>query len=270
MHCTWNMYSTHECTNLQCKSSKQLQRLCFTHRRIDLINAAAYNVDSKRSMQEQAAQDNFPYPCFRCTENFTITNHAVRSRDYANYIFASLCYWQRNSHDTFMPGLYEIQAKIVTFLPHVHKPSPMYDNNALTLMGDIQSNGNDTESSQKLQRLEFDHDFRDLQNQAPAKITIAGLVCGRNQHAKTFTVSISQSISGLSDLAPLTIDIMVDPSDSSIPTQILPDLNTIVMFSARIMNIVHDTLRITNEDHSFFYSSQHSVTEETKNATSQT
>jgi hypothetical protein len=121
-----------------------------------------------------------------------------------------------------------------------------------------------------LERLEFDHDFRELQNQAPAKITIAGLVCCRNEHAKTFTVSISQSISGLSDLAPLTIDIMVDPSDSSIPTQILPDLNTIVMFSARIMNIVHDTLRVTNEDHSFFYSSQHSVTEKTKNATSQT
>jgi hypothetical protein len=29
--------------------------------------------------------------------------------------------------------------QIVTFIPHVHKPSPMYDNDALTLIGDIQT-----------------------------------------------------------------------------------------------------------------------------------
>ncbi|KAN0138595.1 hypothetical protein V8E53_003583 [Lactarius tabidus] len=139
----------------------------------------------------------------------------VSSGDDSNFLLASLCYHAVTQSLTFLPGFYNIRAKIVPFLPGIHEPSPTYDNKAFAFIGDILS----------LDHLECDGLLDNMQSRTATKLTMCA--------------------------------------------QLLPPLNSIIMFSAQVVTMQHGVAMVIDDDHSYFVYRQNTVNRHKKTIATQ-
>jgi hypothetical protein len=106
-------------------------------------------------------------------------------------------------------------------------------------------------------------------------IATSGQVCETDEQEDTFTVSIrvsmTQNIYNLAHPSPLIICATLTHSDSYLNAfQFLPPLNSIVMFSAQVVNMQHGVAIVIDDNHSYFISKRDTVDGHKKTVATQT
>lgn len=194
----------------------------------------------------------------------------------SNFVLASLSYHCEEGVGRFLPGMYNIRAtvrrgatervraltcpfiEVAQFVPGIHVPSPVYRTNEIEFIGDIINVGEAPIVAPVLTsslQLEYVHEdaYRNLQTERPAKLTMTGVVSSVDPDTDSFTVSMLQTLDNTAHRYPFVVRVMVHVTASrSFPTVALPHVNSVTVFTARLVAVEKGVAIVADEMHPFF------------------
>ncbi|KAH9042405.1 hypothetical protein EDB84DRAFT_1436383 [Lactarius hengduanensis] len=165
-----------------------------------------------------------------------VISTSVAVDDSARFV-GSLRYEAKGPDEDFAAGLYEIHAKIVTFVPNTHERSPGRDDQDFTFMGEHLGDENK-------ERLCLDDH--------PACLFASGRVTGLDREINTFTISVLQIVNQSSGVGHITVCgvLGINALTNNRANQ-LPPINSVVSLTGDIMDFSDEVAVVAVDDVTF-------------------